>query len=140
MPRDQLPIESDEIELLPVLPDQRALAACEIDREHVRRPRVAIVHRHRDLAGNGIRPVRRQRTHLRKRGQVAQFIGPGIDHEEMEVLVAVLVEHEHDVAAVRRPILPSDRAALGPRHRAAVGDMIDRRHPDVKDAIDWRQP
>jgi hypothetical protein len=52
--RLQLPVESDEIELLPVFPDQGALAGYQIEQKNIMPARVAVVKADRDLVWHNV--------------------------------------------------------------------------------------
>ena len=79
MARLQLPIEPDEIETLPVLPDQGALAGREIQQEHIVPARIAVVETYRDFVGPDVRPMRRHRTDVGEGREITQFASAGID-------------------------------------------------------------
>jgi alkanesulfonate monooxygenase SsuD/methylene tetrahydromethanopterin reductase-like flavin-dependent oxidoreductase (luciferase family) len=52
--RSQLPVEADEIKLLPVFPDQRALAGRQIEQKNIMPARVAVVEADRDLVWDNV--------------------------------------------------------------------------------------
>jgi hypothetical protein len=74
------------------------------------------------------------------RSEIAKFGSTGIDHEQMQIFIAVLVIEKHDVAAVRAPGLPVDGAALGARDRLTRRHAVTWGHPDVQHAINRSQP
>jgi hypothetical protein len=136
MTRPQLPIEADKFEPLPIFPNQRALAGRKVKLKDIVPAPVAIVEIYRDLAGGNVRPKRRYRADVGKRCEIAEFATSGIDDEQVQIFVPVLIVEKHDVTAVRAPGLPGNRPALGARDRLTRRDAVCRRHPDVQDAID----
>ena len=59
MTRLQPPIEPDELELLPIFPDQRALPGREIKQKNIMPARVTVVEVYRDLVRGDVRPIGR---------------------------------------------------------------------------------
>ena len=139
-PRLELAIQGDARQLILVLEQQLALAAADVDQEHVVPGLVALV----EADGDGVGKVQAEAEHLRlhalDRRQVAHLAGRDLHREGVEILVAALVLEVEHVRAVRRPAVEAD-AAL-----AVVGDdarrvhVIDRRHPDVEHAVLGCQP
>jgi hypothetical protein len=140
MTRLELPVEADKQKLLPVLPDQGALAGGEIEQIDIMPAWIPVVEADGDLVRGDVRPVRRHRANVVERRQIAQFGTVGINHEQMQVLIAVLVVEKHDVAAVRAPILPIDRPAPGARDRLPGRNIVNGRHPNIQHAVSGREP
>ena len=59
MTRLQPPIEPDELEPLPIFPDQRALPGDEIKQKNIMPARVTVVEVYRDLVRGDVRPIGR---------------------------------------------------------------------------------
>src|SRR6267378_4009555 len=59
MTRLQPPIEPDELELLPIFPDQRALTGREIKQKNIMPARVTVIEVYRDLVRGNVRPIGR---------------------------------------------------------------------------------
>src|SRR5712671_3785557 len=140
MTRLQLPIEPDELKALPIFPDQRALAGCEIKQKNIMPAPVTVVEVDRDFAGGNARPIGRYRPDVGEGSEIAEFAIAGINHEQVQIFIPVLVVKKHDVAAVRAPILPVDRPTLGARDRLPRGNAVNRRDPDVQDAVNRGKP
>jgi hypothetical protein len=140
MTRLELPVEPDKTKLLPIFPEQGALAGRQIKQIDIVPARVAVVEAHSNLVGDDTRPVRRHRPDVGKGREIAQFAIAGIDHEQMQVFIAVLIVEKHDVATVRAPGLPGDRPALGACDRLPCRDVVNWRHPDIEHAISRGKP
>ena len=140
MPRHQLPVEPDTAELLAVFPDQRTLAGGQVEAIDVVPVHIAVVETDGNLVGHEARPPGRHCANVRERREVAQFQIIGVNDEQMEIFVAILIVEKHDVATVRTPGLPIDRPPLGARDRLPRRYIIDRRDPDVQDPVDRGEP
>src|ERR1700682_4819509 len=140
MTRLQLPIEPDPLKPLPIFPDQRALPGHEIKQKNIMPARVTVVEVYRDLVRGDVRPIGRQRTDVGEGGEITELGIAGIDHEQVQIFIPVLIVEKHDVAAVRAPILPVDRPTLGARNRLPRGNAVNRRDPDVQDAVNRAKP
>src|SRR4029453_3956368 len=125
-----------EMEFLAILPNQCALAGCEVEQERIVPSHVAIVEADRDLVGDNVRPVRRQRTDIGEGREIPELRTAGIDNEQVQIFIPVLIVEKHDVATVRTPTLPVDRSAPGGRHGLACRNAVDRGYPDVQNAVD----
>src|ERR1700730_5734879 len=111
MTRLQLPVESNEIKLLLIFPDQRALAGCRINQKNIMPADVPIVEVYRYFVGGNMRQLRRYRTDISEGSEITEFAIARINHEQMQIFIPVLIIHKHDVTTIRGPILP---ARLGP--------------------------
>src|ERR1700682_6344675 len=140
MTRLQLPIEPDPLKPLPIFPDQRALPGHEIKQKNIMPPRVTVVEVDRDLARGNVRPIGRYRPDVGEGSEIAEFAIAGINHEQVQIFISVLIVEQHDVATVRAPILPVDRPAPGARDRHAGGSAVDRRDPDGQHPVDRDKP
>ena len=84
--------------------------------------------------------MRRHRTDIGEGREVAEFGTGGLNNVHVQIFIAVLVVEKHDVTAVRAPILPVYRPALGACNRLSGRDAVNRGHPDVQDAVNRGKP
>src|SRR4029077_7951778 len=106
MARLQLPVEPDEIKLLLVFPDQRALARCRINQKNIMPAGVPIVEVYRYFVRGDMRPIYRYRTDVGEGGEITKFGIARINHEQMQIFIPILIIQKHDVTTIRGPILP----------------------------------
>jgi hypothetical protein len=139
-PRLELAIQRDARQLILVLEQQLALAAADVDQEHVVPGLVALI----EADGDGVGKVQAEAEHLRlhalDRRQVAHLAGRDLHREGVEILVAALVLEIEHVRAVRRPAVEADAALAVVGDDARRIDVIKWRHPDVEHAVLGRQP
>src|SRR5260370_33539172 len=112
MTRLQLPIEPDPLKPLPIFPDHRALAGCKIKQKNIMPAPVTVVEVYRDLAGGNVRPIGRYRTDVGEGSEIAEFALAGINHEQVQLFIPVLIVVKHHEATVRPPVLAVQRPPL----------------------------
>jgi hypothetical protein len=101
---------------------------------------IAVVEADENAVGKVRREQDYSRRNLRDWSQVANVAVARFDDEEVEILVAVLVLHEQDVATVSTPTVPGDRPARQSRRRLCCADHVDLSDPNVHHAINRREP
>src|SRR3981081_1809733 len=136
----QLPTEPDPLKPLPIFPNQRASAGRQIKQKNIVPAPVTVVEVDRDFARGNVRPIGRYRTDVGEGSEITEFAIAGIDHEQVQIFIPVLIVEKHHVATVRAPILPVDRPTLGARDRLPCGNIVNRRNPDIQDAVDRGKP
>src|SRR5262245_28632271 len=111
----QLPVEPDEVKLLLIFPDQRAFAGSRIDQKHIMPAGVPIVEVYGYFVRGDMRPIRRYRARVSEGRQITEFGIAGINHEQMQIFIPILIVQKHDVTTIWGPVLPVNRPALGAR-------------------------
>ena len=139
-PKVQPAVGNKARDFILVLVDEPALARADVDEVQVVPSCVAVVHPY----GYEIRVLvvhaKNGREHGAVRRQIARVGAADADAPEIEVLVAVpVLAEQHVRIGAREPVLEDGSVGLAGK-RAALCQVVSRRHPDVHDAIDGGDP